>query len=114
MDDRTNGSSGGTGPQDNVPQEQVQTTPIWDTGGEKSTGDAIQDGIYQHVSDENAGAGADTPVNQNAASDDQKQPSAPAGNQETASLSHGGYREGLPASGATTSPHKTVDGEEGS
>lgn len=114
MDDRTNGSSGETGPQDNVPQEQVQTTPLWDTGGEKSTGDAITDGIYQHVSDENAGAGSDTRVNQNAASDDQKQPSAPAGGAETASQSYGGYQGDLPASGAAANPEKTVDGEQGS
>ncbi|BDP40962.1 hypothetical protein DAETH_09310 [Deinococcus aetherius] len=114
MDDSTNGRSGGTGPQDNVPQEQVQTNPNWDTGGEKSTGDAIQDGIYQHVSDENAGAGADDPVNQGAVSDDGRQPSAPAGGVETDSQSYGGYSEGMPASAAAANPEKTVDGEQGS
>lgn len=116
MDDRTEGSapaSQNTGPQDNVPQEQVQTTPIWDTGGEKSTGDAITEGIYRDVSDENAGAGMDTPVQGSASSDDLTTPSE-TGQQDANPTSYGGYREGQPASGAAANPEKTVDGEQGS
>ncbi|WP_216325376.1 hypothetical protein [Deinococcus aestuarii] len=114
MDDSTNGNTGPAGAQENVGLREVTDNPNWDTGGEKSTGDAIHDGIYQHVSDENAAAGSDTPVNQGAVSDEQRRPSAPAGGMETTSQSYGGYQGGLPASGAAANPEKTVDGEEGS
>ncbi|WP_102125713.1 hypothetical protein [Deinococcus planocerae] len=114
MDDRKNGDTSAAGAQENVGLREVTDNPNWDTGGEKSTGDAIQDGIYQHVSDENAGAGSDVPVNQRASSDDQMRPSAPAGGMTTASQSYGGYSEGQPASGAAANPEKTVDGEQGS
>lgn len=114
MDDGRNGNAGGTGPQDNVTLREVTDNAAWDTGGEKSTGDAIHDGIYRDVSDANAEAGADTPATGTAASDDGREASAAAGGQETNTLTHGGYSEGLPASGATTLPEKTVEGEKGS
>lgn len=114
MDDGRNGDRGGTGPQDNVTLREVTDNAAWDTGGEKGTGDAIHDGIYRDVSDANAGAGADTPVMGTAASDDGREASAPAAGQGENAPSYGGYSEGMPASGATTLPEKTVEGEEGS
>lgn len=98
-----------TGPQDNVPQEQLQTNATWDTGGEKTPSQAQQDGHWNQVSDENAGAGADTPV---ASQDSQNEPSA-VGLQDRNPSTYGGMQGGLPASGATTHPDRTVDGEEG-
>jgi len=99
----------GTGPQDNVPQEQVQTNATWDTGGEKTPGQDQQDSHWNQVSDENADAGADTPVSGLGGQDD----ASAIGQQDRNPSTYGGMQGGLPASGATTHPDKTVDGEEG-
>ena len=98
----------GTGPQDNVPQEQVQTNPNWDTGGEK-TPSADEQGHYWHqVSDEHAHAGDATPVT---GTPDAHTPSLIGGHPHNPT-SYGALRGGLPASGATTDPAKKVDAED--
>ncbi|EYB69751.1 hypothetical protein DEIPH_ctg002orf0079 [Deinococcus phoenicis] len=100
----------GTGPQDNVPQEQVQTNANWDTGGEKTPSQGKQDRYWDQTSDSNRDAGAGTAVT----ADDQPGDQSVTGAQDRNPSTYGGMGEGLPASGATTSPDKTVDGEQGS
>ncbi|WP_104991290.1 hypothetical protein [Deinococcus sp. NW-56] len=98
----------GTGPQDNVPQEQVQDNPNWQTGTPKTPNEGQTDAHWGQVGDENADAGAGTPLTAN--------PGAPApsavGGEARTPTTHGGMASGLPASGATTNPQKTVDGDE--
>ncbi|MBB5235152.1 hypothetical protein [Deinococcus budaensis] len=98
----------GTGPQDNVPQEQVQTNPNWDTGGEKTPAADEQQRYWHQVSDENAHAGDAAPVTGTA---NAHAPSLIGGHPHNPT-SYGALRDGLPASGATTDPAKKVDPED--
>jgi hypothetical protein len=98
----------GIGPQDNVPQEQVQTNPNWDTGGEKTPSREQQDGYWEQVSDEHAHAGEATPTT--------GLPNAHApsvtGQHDHHPSTYGSMEHGQPASGAMTNPEKTVDADE--
>ncbi|GAA5533247.1 hypothetical protein E5F05_09675 [Deinococcus metallilatus] len=107
---RSDQPSGQTGPQDNVPQERVQTNPNWDTGGEKTPSERKQDRYWDQVNDDNRDAGAGTPTTGNP-QDDQ---AGVIGAQDRNPSTYGGMEAGLPASGATTDPDKTTDGEQGS
>lgn len=100
----------GTGPQDNVPQEQVQDNPNWQTGTPKTPGEDQTDSHWAQAGDDNADAGADTPLT---TSGDAPAPSA-AGSGSRNPTTYGGLSEGLPASGAAANPQKKVDGDEGS
>lgn len=98
----------GTGPQDNVPQEQVQTNPNWDTGGEKTPSQDQENRYWDQVDDENREAGEDTPTT---ALPDAPEPSA-VGQHDRNPSTYGGMEHGQPASGATTNPEETVDANE--
>lgn len=98
----------GTGPQDNVPQEQVQTTPTWDTGGEKTPSREQKDDYWEQVDDANADAGAHTTAT---GVPDGAAPSM-MGQHDRNPSTYGGMEHGQPASGATTDPGKTVDADE--
>lgn len=98
----------GTGPRDNVPQEQVQDNPNWQTGTPKTPGEEQTDAHWDQAGDGNADAGAGTPLTANG---DAPAPST-AGGEARNPTTHGGMASGLPASGATTNPQKTVDGDE--
>lgn len=98
----------GTGPQDNVPQEQVQTNPNWDTGGEKTPSQDQQDRHWDQVDDGNRDAGAGTPVTPNAVAEQESM----VGGQDRNPSTYGGMGQGQPASGAMTNPDKTVDADD--
>ncbi|WP_034385179.1 hypothetical protein [Deinococcus sp. YIM 77859] len=99
--------SNGTGPQDNVPQESIKTNPNWDTGGEKTPSQEQQDHHWNQVSDDHRDAGTETPVTGT------PNPPAPSvqGEHDRNPSTYGGLQGGLPASGATTDPDRTADGE---
>lgn len=109
MNEGNPGSDPQTGPQDNVPQERVQDNATWDTGGEKTPSQDQKDGHWEQVDDANADAGAGTALTADARPGDASVVGARDRNPST----YGGMGEGRPASGATSSPEKTVDGEEG-
>lgn len=102
--------SSSTGPQDNVPQEQVQTNATWDTGGEKTPGEAKQDRYWDQVDDDNRDAGADTPTIGNSRTGEE----SVVGARDRNPTSYGAMEDGRPASGATTDPDRKVDSESGS
>ncbi|GAA5512569.1 hypothetical protein Dcar01_01285 [Deinococcus carri] len=101
---------GQTGPQDNVPQERIKTNPNWDTGGEKTPSEGQQDRYWDQTSDDNRDAGADTPTTGQSQDDE----ASVTGVRDRNPSTYGGMEGGQPASGATTNPDKTVDGEQGS
>lgn len=103
----TDGSKQGSGPQDNVPQESVQTNPNWDTGGEKTPSQAQQDRHWQQVSDDNRDAGTASPTT---GTPDASAPSL-TGQHDRNPSTYGGMAAGLPASGATTNPNTAADAE---
>lgn len=108
MNEGNPGSNPQTGPQDNVPQEQVQDNATWDTGGEKTPSHDQTGSHWEQVDDANADAGAGTALT----ADDRPGDASVLGAQDRNPTTYGGMGGGRPASGATTSPDKTVDGDE--
>ncbi|GGS21091.1 hypothetical protein [Deinococcus knuensis] len=97
----------------NVSQDTINDQAQWNTGTPKNAGDAATEGQYTGASDANAQAGAGTsPAQQVSSTTDPR--AADTTGQDANPSTYGGMKDGLPASGAPTSPDKTVDGNEGS
>lgn len=96
----------------NVSQSTINDAEQWNTGTPKDTGDAVTQGIYPEASDKNAAAGDTTSIAQQAASTTDPRPAEEGGTQGNSSQNpstFGSLKDGLPASGAATSPDKTAD-----
>lgn len=97
--------------QANVSQEDVQTNDKWDTGTPKTPSDEELSGVVEAISDKHAGDGADTSTAQQVASTLDPRAEGQGGDAINPS-SFGGFKDGLPASGAPADPDKVVDADE--
>lgn len=102
--------SDGTGPQDNVPQENIETNANWDTGSEKTPSQNQENQYWDQVGDDNRDGGAGTPTTGTPNTPTPSMTGEHARNPST----YGGMEGGLPASGATTNPDRKVGSNNGS